>query len=150
MGGMIAQLVAAHYPFRVLSLTSIMSTSGHRSLPGAKAGVSLHMVKRPRNANSAALQEYSAQTFRLIGSPKFPPSDEALRDKIARSYERSYYPAGYARHMAAILAGGDRVSDLKKIIAPTVNQVRRPWRQRLRHANRVVTLTAVGFSSWTV
>jgi pimeloyl-ACP methyl ester carboxylesterase len=120
MGGMIAQLVAAHYPFRVLSLTSIMSTSGHRSLPGAKAGVSLHMVKRPRNADAAALQDYSVRTFRLIGSPGFPPSEKALRDKIARSYERSYHPAGYARQMAAIMASGDRVSDLKKIIAPTL------------------------------
>ncbi|MFT4615260.1 MAG: pimeloyl-ACP methyl ester carboxylesterase, partial [Bacteroidia bacterium] len=53
-------------------------------------------------------------------SPGFPPSEKALRDKIARSYERSYHPAGYARQMAAIMASGDRVSDLKKIIAPTL------------------------------
>ena len=120
MGGMIAQLVASHYPFRVLSLTSIMSTSGHRSLAGANAKVSMHMVKRPRNADSAALLEYSMATFRLIGSPGFPPTDAELREKITRSYERSYYPAGYARHMAAIMASGDRVSELKKIIAPTL------------------------------
>ncbi|MBS0255097.1 MAG: alpha/beta fold hydrolase, partial [Proteobacteria bacterium] len=35
MGGMIAQHVAATYPQRVLSLTSVMSSSGRRGLPMA-------------------------------------------------------------------------------------------------------------------
>src|SRR5690554_7898326 len=34
MGGMIGQTLAARHPDRVLSLTSIMSTTGARSLPG--------------------------------------------------------------------------------------------------------------------
>ena len=36
MGGMIAQLVAVHYPARTKSLVSIMSTTGRRDLPPAK------------------------------------------------------------------------------------------------------------------
>jgi pimeloyl-ACP methyl ester carboxylesterase len=120
MGGMIAQLVAGIYPFKALSLTSIMSTSGHRSLPGAKREVTLHMIRRPRTPDPAALQDYAVRTFRLIGSPAYPPADKALREKLSASYKRSNYPAGYKRQMAAIMASGDRVSVLKKIIAPTL------------------------------
>jgi len=120
MGGMIAQLIAGHHPYRVLSLTSIMSTSGCRSLPGADRKVSMHMVRRPSNPDTEALLEYSLRTWRLIGSPAYPATEEALREKILSSYERSYYPAGYRRHMAAIMASGDRVQLLKKIIAPTL------------------------------
>ena len=60
------------------------------------------------------------RTWRLIGSPDYPPTEEALREKLSRSYQRSYYPAGHRRQMAAIMASGDRVSVLKKIIAPTL------------------------------
>ena len=49
MGGMIAQLMAGHFPSRVLSLTSIMSTSGRKSLPGAAAQGRLAYVAAPRH-----------------------------------------------------------------------------------------------------
>lgn len=120
MGGMIAQLVAGHFPYRVLSLTSIMSTSGRKSLPAADPRITLHMVRRPKNPKPEVLQEYAMRTWRLIGSPAYQPSEEELREKLSRSYRRSYYPAGHRRQMAAIMASGDRVSVLKKIIAPTL------------------------------
>lgn len=120
MGGMIAQLIAGHFPFRVLSLTSIMSSSGRKSLPGATRKVALHMLRRPSSSDPQALQEYAMRTWRLIGSPDYQPSDAALREKLSQSFQRSYYPAGHARHMAAILASGDRITVLKKIVAPTL------------------------------
>lgn len=120
MGGMIAQLMAGHHPFRVLSLTSIMSTSGCPTLPGADAKISLHMMKRPVNADRETLEDYALRTWRMIGSPAYPPTEEALREKIARSYRRSFYPQGHRRQMAAILASGDRVATLKRIMAPTL------------------------------
>ena len=48
------------------------------------------------------------RTLRLIGSPDYQPSDEELRAKVVASASRSYYPAGFLRHMAAISASGDR------------------------------------------
>jgi pimeloyl-ACP methyl ester carboxylesterase len=120
MGGMIAQLVAGHFPFRVLSLTSIMSTSGRRSLPGADRKIALHMIRRPSSADADTLQEYAMRTWRLIGSPAYQPSDEVLIAKLSQGFRRSYYPPGHARQMAAILASGDRVSILQKVVAPTL------------------------------
>ena len=120
MGGMIAQLVAGHFPLRVLSLTSIMSTSGRKSLPGPDRKVALHMLRRPVAADAQSMHEYAMRTWRLIGSPAYPPTDEALSEKLNRSYKRSYYPAGHSRQMVAIMAGGDRVAVLKAIVAPTL------------------------------
>ena len=120
MGGMIAQLVAGHFPSRVLSLTSIMSTSGRKSLPGPDRRVALHMLRRPAAADAQSRHEYAMRTWRLIGSPAYPPTDEALSEKLSRSYKRSYYPAGHARQMVAIMAATDRVAVLEKIVAPTL------------------------------
>ncbi len=120
MGGMIAQLMAGHSPFRVLSLTSIMSTSGRKSLPGVERKVALHMLRRPVSADTDALLDYSMRTWRLIGSPAYQPTDDALREKISVSFQRSFYPQGHTRHMAAIMASGDRVAVLRKITAPTL------------------------------
>ena len=120
MGGMIAQLVAGHHPERVASLTSIMSTSGCRSLPSPDKKITLHMVRRPKNADPEQLLEHALRTWQLIGCPGFRPSKDALLEKLATSYQRSYYPQGHARQMAAIIASGDRVEVLKRIKAPTL------------------------------
>jgi pimeloyl-ACP methyl ester carboxylesterase len=120
MGGMIAQTVAGHFPSRTLSLTSIMSSSGHRSLPGASMKVTRQVFKRAGRENQEEYIHRVMKTWRLIGSPRYPLSDEALRDKILMSYHRSYYPAGASRHATAIVASGDRVALLKTIQAPTL------------------------------
>jgi pimeloyl-ACP methyl ester carboxylesterase len=120
MGGMIAQIVAGHFPSRVLSLTSIMSTSGRKSLPGPDRKIALHMLRRPAKGDAQLMHEHAMRTWRLIGSPAYPPTDEALSEKLSRSYRRSYYPAGHSRQMVAIMAGGDRIAVLKKIVAPTL------------------------------
>ena len=60
------------------------------------------------------------QTWRIIGSPAYPPSDAELRERLLLAYRRSYYPAGIARQLAAISSCGSRVDALKTITAPTL------------------------------
>jgi pimeloyl-ACP methyl ester carboxylesterase len=119
MGGMIAQLMAAHYPQRTLSLTSIMSTSGRRSLPGPSIKILWQMAKRSATNEEAHLDN-AMQLWALIGSPNYLPAPQELRERIRINYRRSYYPPGYIRQVAAIAASGDRVELLKKITAPTL------------------------------
>ena len=120
MGGMIAQLVAGEHSERTLSLVSIMSTSGHKSLPSPDLKVARQLLSRPRSNDRQALLEHSMRTLRVIGSPAYQASDEELKAKVVASASRSYYPAGFLRHMAAIAASGDRVETLKKITAPSL------------------------------
>lgn len=119
MGGMIAQIVAAGWPERVASLVSIMSTSGRPSLPGIELPVMLHLMRRPRGDRRAVF-EHSVKTWKLIGSPAYPSTDEELRQKVRASIERSYYPQGYGRQLAAIAASGSRVPLLPTISSPTL------------------------------
>ena len=121
MGGMIAQNLAAKYPQRVLSLTSIMSTSGHRSLPGADPLVSRHLFRsRPTNGDREAVIAHNMRSLELIGSPDYPVDAETRREMCSLSFDRCYYPAGFTRHVAAIVEDGDRRRRLMKIQAPTL------------------------------
>jgi pimeloyl-ACP methyl ester carboxylesterase len=119
MGGMIAQTMAAHFPDRVLSLASMMSNTGHRwkGMPGLR--VYPIFMRRPADNREGAI-ESTVSTFRLVGSPGFPFEEDELRRLARLSYDRGYNPAGTARQLAAILAAGDRVEELRRITAPTV------------------------------
>lgn len=119
MGGMIAQLIAGNHPYRTLSLTSIMSTSGRRSLPQASREVTLQITKR-RPTDEQGYLKASMRIWRLIGSPGYAPSDDELRERILRGFRRSYHPPGSSRQLLAIIASGDRVDMLKKIKVPTL------------------------------
>jgi pimeloyl-ACP methyl ester carboxylesterase len=119
MGGMIAQLIAANHPDRVLSLASIMSNTGHRwkGMPGLR--IYPIFMRRPAD-NREGVIESTVSTFRTIGSPEYPFDEEELRRVAQLSYERGYNPAGTARQLAAIITSGDRDDDLRRISAPTV------------------------------
>lgn len=120
MGGMIAQLLAAHYPRRVDRLVLWMTTSGNPRLPGPSLKLRLRLVKRPKHTDRESMIRHSMETWRLIGSPKFPPDPATLRDKVERSFDRAFYPPGLARQTLAIIASGNRVLLLRRITAPTL------------------------------
>jgi pimeloyl-ACP methyl ester carboxylesterase len=120
MGGMIAQIAAARHVDRVDSLTLIMTTSGNPRLPGPRLDLRLRLVRRPPGDDRETLIHHSMETWRLIGSPEYPPDETTLRAKVERSYDRSSYRHGLARQTLAIIASGSRVPLLKRIEAPTL------------------------------
>lgn len=120
MGGMIAQHIAARYPQRALSLTSIMSTTGNRRLPRARKEAMQVLANRPMGGDPEAMIAYSVRAARVIGSPGYPAEEERLQRRVRADYERGFYPQGVARQMAAIVADGDRRSMLKRVTAPTL------------------------------
>ena len=119
MGGMIAQTMAIERPERVLSLTSIMSTTGERRAGRPKLRVWSVLTRRaPRDKD--AYVDYFARVFRMIGSKDLPPEDEdRIRQVAAATYERGHHPAGSGRQLAAILASGDRTEGLRGLRVPT-------------------------------
>ncbi len=119
MGGMIAQLLTTWYPERVSSLTAMMTSSGHPSLPGPSLKLRLRLMRKRASDIEQAIED-SMQTFRLIGSPGYPQDDEELRAKVARQIQRNMNPHGVVRQMAAILASGSRARLLQKVAVPTL------------------------------
>ena len=121
MGGMIGQLVAALHPERVLSLTSIMSTTGARHLKQPSARIRRELLRRPQQPlTTETLLAHYEHLFGVIGSPGYPQDLAEFRARIRRAVERGYHPAGFLRQLAAILANGDRSPLLGRITCPTL------------------------------
>jgi len=121
MGGMIAQLVAAKFRSRVLSLTSIMSSSGRRGLPGPRRPVRRAMLRRPKSASDLdASIDHAIEFLQTIASPAYPTPEKHLRRRVARAMRRNCCPAGAMRQMLAVAASGDRTHELRTIAAPTL------------------------------
>lgn len=122
MGGMIAQMIAAEHPDRVLSLTSIMSSTGNPALPPARPEAMERLTNRGPDPLSdlEAFLDHGVASSTVLGSPGYPVDEAELRAQIRSDYERSFYPVGFARQMAAIVASGDRRKALAGITAPTI------------------------------
>ncbi|PKB19197.1 pimeloyl-ACP methyl ester carboxylesterase [Novosphingobium kunmingense] len=121
MGGMIAQLVAIGHADRVLSLTSIMSTTGNPRLPRSKPEALAALMNRPpADASMEDVIPFGVAISRAIGSPGYPAEETRLRERIERDYRRSFHPTGPGRQLAAIIDDGDRRKRLKGVKVPTL------------------------------
>ena len=123
MGGMIGQVIAAKFPSRVLSLTSIMSNSGN---PERKIAFGRWKALRaiihppPPPDDHEAVVRHLMRVFGVIGSPAFRHELESMRPLFERVARRGLYRAGTARQLLAILATGDRRPLLQRVTTPTL------------------------------
>lgn len=122
MGGMIAQIMASEHPGRVLSLTSIMSSTGNPMLPQA-APVVMALMMRPApdpvSDEDGFLAHKLTFAHRIAGSGHAFDA-EAHRLLILEETRRAHDPGGAARQIAAMAVAGDRRSRLATITAPTL------------------------------
>ena len=119
MGGMIAQLVACNHPTRALSLTSIMSTTGNSEMPSATKEAQ-EALTAPRPDSLEESIERAISNARVIGSKGFELDVAKTTERAIQAFERSFYPIGVARQMAAIAANGDRRARLNKLDLPAL------------------------------
>ena len=119
MGGMIAQTLAARHPARVLSLTSIMSSTGSRRSGQTSKRLYPIFLRRPPRDREAYV-EHTLSLFKLIGSPSRDADEDEIRRVAGLSYDRGQNPAGSGRQLAAILASGDRTEQVRSIRVPTL------------------------------
>jgi pimeloyl-ACP methyl ester carboxylesterase len=119
MGGMIAQTLVLRHPDRVRSLTSVMSTTGNPdlTLPNPEA---LAALMQPRVQEREGAIEQAVSLQRMIGGTGFPFDVERTRRLVAQSHDRSFYPVGISRQIAAIMASGNRAPALASVEAPTL------------------------------
>jgi pimeloyl-ACP methyl ester carboxylesterase len=118
MGGMIAQQLAIERPERVLSLVSMMSTTGEPEV-GAPAPAALEALLTPAPTERSAYIEASSAKMMIWASRRY--GDRARAATLAaESYDRCFYPEGVTRQLAAILAGGSRADGLRALTVPTL------------------------------
>ena len=118
MGGMIAQLLAVNHLERVLSLVSIMSTTGARRVGRPQPRVAMRMLRRARLDREGYIEDH-LETYRAIGSRAFDFEAEHKRARAGRCFDRGIHPAGSARQLAAIMAAPDRTPALRALRVPT-------------------------------
>ncbi len=121
MGGMIGQLVAAEFPARATSLTSIMSSSGNPNLPpGDPKAVSLLRAVAPDpRLDEDAYLDHAVAVARALAGTAYPFDEAFARTQAREEARRAFDPAGVGRQFAALVADGDRRSRLKTIVTPT-------------------------------
>jgi pimeloyl-ACP methyl ester carboxylesterase len=117
-GGMIGQTVAIRHPRRVLSLTSIMSTTGDPAVGQPHPEAIPALLTRPP-ADRDGFVEFVVGAWKVIGSPGFDVDEGALRARAGASYDRGIFPDGTGRQLVAILASGDRTEALRSLDVPT-------------------------------
>jgi pimeloyl-ACP methyl ester carboxylesterase len=119
MGGAIAQEVAIHFPDRIRSLTSIMSTTGNLKLPQPKREAMALLMSKPPNTRDEYVAMFS-RNWKILRQGSFP-LDEVRDIQIAqRCYERGLNPEGVGRQLRAILASGARNKALANVRTPTL------------------------------
>lgn len=119
MGGMIVQTQAIAQPERVLSMTSIMSTTANPELPAAKPEAMAALLSPPASNRKEAI-ERGLSIGKVIGSPGYPEAGDQARERVAEAYDRSAYTDGVARQMSAIIMADNRRPALEKISVPTL------------------------------
>jgi len=120
MGGAIAQLIAIHFPDRVLSLTSLSASSGNPDRPeGDAKALQAMSAPPPVTTDPDTLINYLVSTYKALGATD---NDAVLKARALGHIERWWQPDAVNRQVAAVFIGDycDRRQDLAKIHIPTM------------------------------
>jgi len=119
MGGFIAQETAIRHPGRVLSLGSIMSSTGDRSV-GRPRPEAVAILMAPPVPDREGAVDHAVVLWRTIGSPGFPFDEPGIRRWAGEAWDRDHDPVGLLRQAAAIFTQRDRTADLARLRLPAV------------------------------
>ena len=121
MGGMIAQIVAARYPERTAGLGIIFSSNNSAMLPPPAPRALMTLIRaRRRIPPRDVIVANAVRVSKIIGSPRYPKSEDQMRADAIERYERCFYPQGIGRHFAAVLGSGNLKHYDTQVSAPTV------------------------------
>jgi pimeloyl-ACP methyl ester carboxylesterase len=117
LGGAIAQTMAIEHPERLLSLTSMMSSTGEPDF-GQSTPEAMQVLFTPAPPDRDAYIQSVSDSL-VWRSRKYPDLDSA-RQIAADSYDRCFYPEGVSRQLAAMIASGSRADSLRNLTVPTL------------------------------
>lgn len=117
MGGMIVQRMALDHPERVLSMTSIMSTTGAGDVGQASPEAAAVLLAAPAEDRESFIEQ-TIEARRVTGGSHF--SADYWRNQAGNSYDRMFHPTGSAFQIAAVAADGDRTQALGSLQVPSL------------------------------
>jgi pimeloyl-ACP methyl ester carboxylesterase len=120
LGGAIAQTMAIEHPERVRSLTSMMSSTGNRSVGQAAPELLREVFAGPRAVTRDEVIARNLLISRAAGSPGYPRDETEVAERAGRAYDRAYDPAGAVRQAIALVASGDRTERLRRLQIPAL------------------------------
>jgi pimeloyl-ACP methyl ester carboxylesterase len=118
MGGMIAQTMAIAEPARVRSLTSIMSTTGRRTVGWQHPSLFPNLLAK--RGNREQYLDSTVLVWNRIGSPAYPQTEEKVRARGAETWDRGISAAGTLRQMLAVITQPNRGPRLRALRVPTL------------------------------
>ena len=118
MGGMIVQQMAIDHPDRVLSMTSIMSTTGERGYFEA-APEALEALTAPPPVDRDEFIANGVASSKIWSSRRHYDPD-AMAGFLAAAFDRMFYPEGLPRQMAAVRGSAPRAEALGRLGVPTL------------------------------
>jgi pimeloyl-ACP methyl ester carboxylesterase len=119
MGAYISQIITFRHQTRVLSLTSIMGSTGNPALP-QPTPEALRILLMSMPTEREAYIDESIKHWRVLYGSGFPFDEEKWRIDLGKSYDRCFYPQGSTRQLAAIRTNGNRKPKLAAVNVPTL------------------------------
>jgi pimeloyl-ACP methyl ester carboxylesterase len=120
LGGAIAQTMAIEYPARILSLTSMMATTGDRSVGQPHPATLKTVFGGPPATTREAAMERAVRVFGIVGSPAYPSDPAAVAERAGVAWDRDHDQGAIARQAVALVASGNRTARLKELDVPAL------------------------------
>jgi pimeloyl-ACP methyl ester carboxylesterase len=120
LGGAIAQTMAIEYPERILSLTSMMSTTGDTRVGQPRPETIKAVFGGPPATTREETIERAVRVYGITGPPAYPTDPTAIAERAGLAWDRDHDRIGVARQAVASVASGDRTSKLKELDVPAL------------------------------
>ena len=118
MGGMIVQQMAIDQPDRVLSLTSVASTTGDPDVGQPTPEALAVLLAEPKTDRAEYLKD-AIESGRILAGPEHRDDDWILR-RNELQFDRCFYPDGVSSQMLAILTSPSRTAGLRTLYVPSL------------------------------
>jgi pimeloyl-ACP methyl ester carboxylesterase len=119
LGGFVAQTLAIEHPDRVLSLASVMSSTGSSQVGQPSPAAMEALMTRPPDDQEGYVEAIVAAR-RVIGSTGFDQDEDWIRRTARLAHARGVNPDGTQRQLVASICSGSRHDRLGEIDVPTV------------------------------
>jgi pimeloyl-ACP methyl ester carboxylesterase len=120
LGGAIAQTIAIEHPTRILSLTSMMSTTGAMTVGQPNMETLKAVFGGPPATTRQAVIDRAVRVFSVISSPTYPADLAAIAERTGLAWDRGHDEIAIGRQGVASVASGDRTSRLQEVNVPTL------------------------------